>query len=217
MSAGKRYKFNGSTLQVSTGVAATKAITGITKANPAEITATAHGLALGDVARVAGVVGMVEINGQLVVVDNPTTNDFEAANINAAGYTAYASGGTLAPLVYSSFCELTGANQQDGTADEIEVTTICSTAKEFEQGLADSGTLTLDFNFAPTTGIQNAMRAAKRSAEEIAVRLTLPGAGGTIVMIGRVQQTSFQSSNGAVWTGSATLKLTGEIFVLEAA
>lgn len=218
MSAGKRYKFQGSTLQVSTGVdAVTKPITGISQADPAVITVVGHGLTLGAVARVAAVVGMTEINDQLVVVDNPIADTFEAANINSAGYTAYDSGGTLAPLTYSAFCELTGANQQDGTADEIDATSICSTAKEFEQGLGDSGTITLDYNFAPHTLVQAAMRAAKVSGEEVVVRLTLPKDGGTIVMIGRVQQTSFQGSNGALWTGSATLRLTGEIFVLDAA
>ena len=217
MSAGKRFKFQGSTLQVSTGSGAAKVITGISKADPAVITAVGHGLVLGDVARVSDVVGMTDINGQLVVVDNPDTDDFEAANINSTGYAAYTSGGSLLPMVFSSFCELTGANQQDGTADEIEVTTICSTAKEFEQGLGDSGTLTLDYNFAPNTGVQASFRAAKISGEEVAVRLSLPKEGGTIIMIGRVQQTSFQGSNGGVWTGSATIRLTGEVFVLEAA
>lgn len=217
MSAGKRYKFNGSMVQVSTGVATAKTITGITKTNPAEITAAAHGLTLGAVARVAAVVGMTEINDQLVVVDNPTTDDFEAANINATGYGTYTSGGTLAPLTYSNFCELTGVNQQDGTADELDATTICSTAKEFEQGLGDSGTMTLDYNYAPNTDLQAAMRAAKLSGEQIAIRITMPKDGGTIVLIGTVQQTSFQGANGALWTGSATIRLTGEIFVLEAA
>jgi len=214
MSAGKRYKFNGSRVQVSTGAGATKAITGISNANPAEITAAGHGLTLGAVARIAAVQGMEEINGQLVVVDNPDTDDFEAANINSIGYAAYTSGGTVAPLVYTDFCELTGANQQDGTSDEIDVTTICSTAKEFEQGLGDSGTMTLDYNYAPTIGVQAAMRAARTSGEQVAIRIVMPKDGGTIVLIGTVQQTSFQGSNGAVWTGSATIRLTGEIFVL---
>lgn len=217
MSAGKRFKFQGTELQVSTGVGSAKTITGITQENPAVIAAAAHGFALGDVARIAAVVGMTEINGQLAVVDNPEEGDFEAANIDASGYAAYESGGTASPLTYTKFCELTGANQQDGQADEIEATTVCSTAKEFEQGLGDSGTLTLDYNFAPNTGVQARFRAARKSGEEVAVRIKLPKDGGTIVMIGHVQQSSFQGGNGGLWTGSSTIRLTGEIFVLEAA
>lgn len=217
MSAGKRFKFNGSMLQVSTGVGATKVITGITNDDPALVAAAGHGLALGSLARITDVTGMAEINDQLVIVDNPDADDFEAANINAEGYSVYTSGGTVAPLIMSNFCELTGANQQDGSADEIDASSICSTAKEFEQGLGDAGTITLDYNFAPNTGVQKALREAKKKGEEVAVRVDLPKKGGSVIMIGHVQQTSFQGSNGGLWTGSASLKLSGDIFVLEVA
>ncbi|MBS0342006.1 MAG: phage tail protein, partial [Proteobacteria bacterium] len=174
----------------------------------------AHGLALGTVGRIAAVVGMTEVNNKLFVVDNPDTNDFELAGVDATGYTPYTSGGTFTPLTYSDFCELTGADQQDGTADEIDVTTVCSTAKEFEVGLSDSGTLTLNYNYAPNSTIQDAFRTAKKAGTEVAVRITFPNAGGTIVMIGSIQQSSFTGAVGQVWTGSTQIKLTGEIFVL---
>lgn len=216
MAAGKRLKFQGSSLQVSTGVAATKAITDISETDPALVTSVGHGLALGAVGRIESVVGMTELNGNLYVVDNPDADDFELAGVDATGYTPYTSGGTFAPLVFSAFCELTGVDQQDGTTDEIEVTTICSTAKEFETGLSDSGTLTLNYNFAPNTGVQAAIRAAKVAGEQVAVRITFPNSGGTIVMTGSVQQSSFSGAVSGVWTGSTTLKLSGEIFVLPA-
>ncbi|HWT21639.1 MAG TPA: phage tail tube protein, partial [Variovorax sp.] len=191
MSSGLRFKFNGSTIQVSTGSGAAKNITDITEADPAVVTSATHGLALGTVGRIAAVVGMTEVNGKLFVVDNPDTNDFELAGVDATGYTPYTSGGTFTPLTYSAFCELTGADQQDGTADEIDVTTVCSTAKEFEVGLSDSGTLTLNYNFAPTTGIMEAFRAARSAGTEVAVRIGFPNSGGTIVMLGLIQQSSF--------------------------
>ncbi|MNK93878.1 Phage tail protein [compost metagenome] len=216
MAAGKRLKFQGSTLQVSTGAAAIKTITDISETDPALVTSVAHGLLLGAVGRIAAVVGMTELNGNLYVVDNPDTDDFELAGVDATGYAPYTSGGTFAPLIFSAFCELTGVDQQDGTTDEIDVTTICSTAKEFETGLSDAGTLTLNYNFAPNTGVQAAMRAAKVAGEEIAVRIVFPNGGGTIVMIGSVQQSSFSGAVSGVWTGSTTLKLSGEIFVLAA-
>lgn len=216
MAAGTRLKFQGSSLQVSTGVAATKTITDVDATDPALVTSTAHGLALGAVGRIAAVVGMTELNGNLYVVDNPDTDDFELAGVDATGYTPYTSGGTFSPLVYTAFCELTGVDQQDGTTDEIEVTTICSTAKEFETGLSDSGTLTLNYNFAPNTPVQAAFAAAKKAGDEVAVRIVFPNGGGTIVMLGSVQQSSFSGAVSGVWTGSTTMKLTGEIFVLAA-
>jgi hypothetical protein len=214
MSSGQRFKFNGSTLQVSVGVAATKTITDIDQSDPALVTSTAHALPLGTVGRIAAVLGMTEVNGKLFVVDNPDTNDFELAGVDSTGYAAYVSGGTFAPLTYSAFCEVTGVDQQDGTADELDATTICSTAKEFETGLSDSGTLTLNYNYAPLSDIQAAFRAAKKAGEDVAVRIVFPNNGGTIVMIGQIQQSSFTGANGAFWTGNTQLKLTGEIFVL---
>jgi hypothetical protein len=214
MSSGLRYKFNGSQLRVSTGNATAKTITGVTNADPGVVTSTAHALALGSVGRVAAIVGMTELNDKLYVVDNPDTNDFELAGVDTTAYTAYTSGGTFTPVVYTQFCELTGADQQDGTSDEMDATTICSTAKEFETGLADSGTLTLNYNFAPTSDVQAAFRAARKAGTDIAVQIVFPNNGGTIVMMGQVQQQSFSGANGAFWTGSAQLKLSGEIFVL---
>lgn len=214
MAAGKRFKFSGSKVRVSTGTGTAKTITDIDQADPGLVTSTAHGLLVGALTRIAAVGGMTELNGKLFVVDNPDANTFELAGVDTTGYTAYTSGGTATPLTFGDFCELTSISQQDGTADEIEVTTICSTAKEFEVGLADAGTLTLDYNYAPNEAIQARFREAKKSGEEIGIQVVLPNAGGTIVMIGRVQSSSFTGSNGAVWTGSTSIKLTGEVFAL---
>lgn len=214
MAQGRRYKFQGSTFGVQTGFAATKTISGITSANPAVVSSTAHGLAEGAVGRVADVVGMVEVNNTLYVVDDPTANSFELAGVNATGYAPYVSGGTFAPVVFSNFCELTGINQQSGTADREEVTTICSTAKEFETGLSDSGTLSLDFNWAGNQPVQAAMRAAQRAGTQLAFRVTFPGDGGSALMFGTVSSSSFQGAVNGTWKGSATIQLTGDIYVL---
>lgn len=217
MAGGKRYKFAGSTLEVQTGYVAAsppQAITGITSADPAVVTATGSDYDDGTVVRISGVVGMTEVNDNVYVADDATANTFELAGVNAEGYTDYVSGGIVEEAAFSNFCELTGVNQQDAAADQIEVTTICSTAKEFEQGLSDSGTMQLDYNFAPNEAVQAAIRAAKISGDAIAFRVTLPKQGGIIILIGTVQQSSFTASVNGVWTGSTTVKLTGELFVL---
>lgn len=216
MSSGKRYKFAGTTFGVNTGTSSAKTITGITKADPAVVTSTAHGLANGTMGLIAAVVGMTELNGKICIVDNTDTNDFELAGVDSSAYEAYVSGGTFTPLTFGNFCELTGIDQQDGTTDEIEVTTICSTSKEFEQGLSDAGTVTLNYNYAPNEDVQSVFRAAKKSGVEVALRVVLPKSGGTILLIGTVQQSSFNGAVGAVWTGSTSLKLTNDPVVLPA-
>jgi len=214
MAAGKRFKFSGSKVRISMSDGAPKTITDIDQSDPAVVSAATHGFLLGTVVRIAAVVGMTEVNNKLFVVDNPDTGDFELAGVDSTGYTAYTSGGTATPLVFGDFCELTSISQQDGTPDEIEATTICSTAKEFETGLSDSGTLTLDYNYAPNEAVQARFAAAKKSGEQIAIQVVLPNAGGTVVMIGTVQSSSFTGSNGSLWTGSTSIKLTGEVYAL---
>jgi hypothetical protein len=204
-------------LEVQTGYIAQtppQAITGITNDNPAVVTATGSNYELGTVVKAANIVGMTELNDQLLVPSAPAVNDFEAAGVDATGYGTYASGGTLREVEFGNFCELTGANQQDGAADQVEVSTICSTAKEFEQGLSDTGTLQLDFNYAPLEAVQAAVDAAKTSGDAIVVRIKFPKSGGIVILIGTVQQASFQGQVNGVWTGSATLKLTGPKFVM---
>lgn len=219
MSSGQRFKFNGSHLFVQKGFVAdspAQAITGITKANPGVVTATGSDYPDGAVVKPLGILGMTELNGKLFIVDDGATNTFDLFETDTSAYGAYASGGTLAVADFSEFCELTGANQQGAAADQTDVSTICSTAKEFEQGLADTGTLQLDYNFAPNTDIQEAIRVANKSGDTIAVKITFPNAGGTIIMFGTVQQTSFTGKVGDVWTAQCTIKLTGDYAVLPA-
>lgn len=218
MAQGKRYKFQGSRFLVGTGYAAGKTITGITAADPPVATSTAHGFSEGDIVLIENLNGMTELNDNLYVVDDPTANTFELAGVDASAYTAFSDGSppaaTASKATLVDFCELTGVNQQDGTADEIEVTTICSNAKEFEVGLSDSGSLTLDFNWAGNQAVQAALRNAKASGADVPFKIVFPGDGGSLIMLGNVQATSFTASVNGVWTGSATIKLTGEIFVL---
>lgn len=220
MSSGQRFKFNGSHLFVQKGFVAdspAQAITGITKANPAVITATGSDYPEGAVVKPLGIVGMTELNGKLIVVDDPAADHFEAFDFDTTTYGAYGSGGTLSQVDFAEFCELTGANQQGAAANQVDVSTICSTAKEFEQGLADTGTLQLDYNFAPNSPIQSYFQTANKSGDAIAVKIQFPGQGGTIIMFGTIQQTSFTGKVGDVWTAQCTMKLTGDYAVLPAA
>lgn len=68
-------------------------ISGITQANPAVVTAIAHGFSNGDLIYINGVVGMTEVNYLTFTVANKTADTFELAGIDSSGYTAYTSGG----------------------------------------------------------------------------------------------------------------------------
>lgn len=75
---------------------ATKAITGITQANPAVVTAVGHSYVTGDTVEIEDVAGMTEINGTRDTITFLTANTFELDNTDSTGFTAYSSGGTSA-------------------------------------------------------------------------------------------------------------------------
>jgi len=71
-----------------------KAITGITAANPAVVTAVGHGFATGNLISINGVVGMTEVNGRSFTITALTVDTFELNGEDATAHTPYTSGGT---------------------------------------------------------------------------------------------------------------------------
>jgi len=74
-------------------------ISGITKANPGVVTATAHGYSNGDFVVISSVVGMTQVNNKTFKVSNKATNTFElqdvdGSNVDTSGYSTYSSAGT---------------------------------------------------------------------------------------------------------------------------
>jgi hypothetical protein len=75
------------------------AITGITQANPAVVTATAHGFLTGDRVWIDGVVGMTQVNDTEFLIEKLSANTFSLYNkttrvaVDSTGYTAYGSVG----------------------------------------------------------------------------------------------------------------------------
>lgn len=79
---------------------ATKAITAATQALPCRITSNAHGFANGDWVFITGVVGMVQLNQGTFIVAGAAANNFTLTDVfgvpvNATGFGAYVSGGTV--------------------------------------------------------------------------------------------------------------------------
>ncbi len=69
-------------------------ITGITQANPAVVTDASHGLSIGDVVYISGIVGMTELNDTFNEITAADANTFTLGDVDSSGYTAWSSGGT---------------------------------------------------------------------------------------------------------------------------
>lgn len=76
----------------------TAAITGISKANGAVITA-ANDFVNGDIVRISGAGGMVEINNLSGTVASASATQFTVTEINSTAFTTYTSGGTATKVM----------------------------------------------------------------------------------------------------------------------
>jgi hypothetical protein len=211
MAKGQSLKFQGSSLAVITAATGSQVITAASKTNPCVLSIASHSFVVGDVIRPSGIVGMTQLNGNDYVVGAVTAGTVSLFGVDSTDYTTYVSGGVAAKGVFSNFCELTGFDRSGGAAAEIETTTICSDAQEFETGLRAFGNLKLDYNFAPTA-VVNAFDAAQAAATPLIVKRVLPKSAGATVWAGLVLETGESAEVNGVWKGSATIRLTGAAF-----
>jgi len=82
------------------------AISGVTQASPAVVTANGHGLANGNQVRLTDIIGPTDLNDKFYKVQNVTTNTFEIVDVNdgttpidTTGMPAYISGGNVRKMV----------------------------------------------------------------------------------------------------------------------
>ena len=115
-----------------------RAITGITRANPGVVTSNNHGFANDSYVYITGVNGMTQINNLAFQVKNRTTNTFQlrpvtnpgGSNLNTSGYSAYTNGGsaivpsTTAGAQYFRFSNASGTTQQ-----RVHVMSTCVTER----------------------------------------------------------------------------------------
>jgi len=165
-------KTQGTRLRVASTSGSPVNITGITAANPAVVTAVAHGLATGDVVIIRGIVGMVQLNDRAFVVDNLTANTFSLRGIDSTGFTAYTSGGTVARQTLIDVAETSQIAGFDGQATEVDTTHLRSTTKEYVLGLQDFGNVTLSM-FTVSDAGQARLRALKAQGNAAAFAVTL--------------------------------------------
>jgi len=98
---------------------ATGSITALTKANPAQVTASGHGLSTGDKVHIYSVGGMVEVNNFLYTVTVVNSNEFTIAYansgtaVNSTGFTTYTSGGTFEKAVQPRQYAVTAISADD--------------------------------------------------------------------------------------------------------
>lgn len=145
-------------VKVSTATTTAKTITAITKASSAVCTSSAHGLTVGQVVVISGVVGMTEINNFAGLITAADTNTF-TLNVDSTNFTTYTSGGTATPQTMTTVENVTDFQRNGDEADRIDTTNLQSTKKEYVVGLAGEGAITMPVDIDATGPGQAAVRA----------------------------------------------------------
>lgn len=197
-------------LSVSTAEAAPDTITAITAANPPVVTCGTHGISNGDLIRITGVVGMTQVNDRAFIAANVSSTTLELKGVDATGYTAYASGGQVVETsTLTAVGEVVSVSGFDGVADEIDVTHLRSTAKEFLIGLQDFGNVSLELLMVNSDAGQAKLRSLKAAASIGTFSLALSN-GEVAAFRALVRSFTFSNPSNEAARASVQLRITGE-------
>jgi hypothetical protein len=130
--------------------------------------------------------------------------------ISAQGSKIDINTAASAPEIWTPVKNVISFSGFDGSASEIEVTDLSSTAKEFRLGIADHGKFQFDLNIDRDDPGQQACEAARLSGAVTQFKLTLPD-GKAAVFSALVKTTPLQGGVDAVLKGSVETRITGAV------
>ena len=108
--------------------------------------------------------------------------------------------------------EISNIQGPGGQANEIDVTDLNSTAKEFRMGLQDEGSITLDIMYIPANAAHAALRAARAAQALTTFRLTFTDSPLTTwTFIAFVLGFEISNSVDDVTKASVTLRVSGAV------
>lgn len=199
----------GSTLSISTGTATPVSITAIAVGYPTVITAT--GLNDGDVVAIAALTGAdaALVNGNSYIVQF-STGLKASIDVDTTGKTITAGAGTATPNEYTKINGLVSFTGFDGSAGDLDVTDLSSTAMEYISALVDEGKFGYEAKTLHADPGQLAVRAARTSGAVKSMKLVFPDA---VVATFNVLVKSVPVAGGvnAVLKGSTDCKITGAV------
>jgi hypothetical protein len=194
-------------------------ITAVTKAPQAVVSSVSSTAVAGDVVQFIDVTGMPEIAGRMGVVTAGIAGTSFTVDLDTSGYATAGTTGTATQVVFVAGCETKTFNGFDGQAAEVDVTTLCSTAREFLQGLQDFGSFTFDVNLVPNDPFQMECLEARAAREKRVFKLQFPsdedGNNYAYVFEAFVRQFSISGGVDQPLAGSVSLRVTGEPVLVE--
>jgi hypothetical protein len=155
-------------------------VSALTKASPGVATATAHGLANGDVVIFSATAGMVELDGQAVRVANITTNTFELESLDTSNYSTWTAGTVKKVSAFATFSAAQSISAPNPQPAKIDITTLVDIVKQYAYGLPDAPDGSIGALFNPGGTVEALILAATRTNGTLTFRVTYSGGQKTI-------------------------------------
>jgi hypothetical protein len=162
-------------VQVALTFAAAILPTAVTKALPAVATLTAHGKSDGSVGYWAVTAGMVEMDGQAVMIDNVAANTMELSGLDTTGYSTYVdgTGSLILGATWGTLSEAAGYTVGGGAANQLDDTRLLDTKTRNVAGMLAPQDLAIDVkNQEVDTAAMAFVEAAARNGTAILIKIT---------------------------------------------
>lgn len=126
--------------------------------------------------------------------------------------TVFKVGDGGSPEIFNAVAEVVDFDGPGGTAAEIDVTNLGSTAKEYILGLKDEGDFSLTVNFIPGDAQQTRLFTLRDTRASANFKLVLyDGASTTFSFAGYVKQFSITGKADDKVVGKIALRITGAV------
>lgn len=204
-------------VEVATVFGTAKAVTGITKANPAVATSTAHGLTNGTVGYFDSMAGMQELEGMATAAANVAANTFELLDVDSSSYTTASTGSFVPVTTWATLVNATKVAIGGGDASKLDVTTLLDGNKQEENGMASAQSVSIDVLIEQTTNAAAAyLRARARDGGYAVMRLTYPN-GSRRIFRGQPSQPGEDLGIDQNVTGSLSMTVKGYVVMSDSA
>ncbi len=204
------YKGRGVKLEVALTLDAADVVTAITQANPAVISAAAHGWANGDYGYVEETGnGMAQIDGQAIRAANVAAGTLEAEGLDTTSYSVFVSGNIYRAATWATISGATDFTIGGGAADKLDATTLLDFVKKEEVGLLAAETVSVNMLADPLSAGVKRLRALAVSSNRSIFRITYPNAALELFWFGEPGVPNFAQAKQQIATGSFEVTVKG--------
>ena len=167
-------------VDMQSAIAAEKTIEGITQANPAVVSCTAHGYSNGDIVYLE-VQGMRQVNEKACRVAGVTTDSFQLEGVNSTLFDEFTSGTVAEVTLGSAITTATDVSASGGDFDMIDTTTIHDNARSQQPGLPSAISFSMTHLWDADNAGLLALKAASDNQGKRVFRFRF-GTGGKVLL-----------------------------------